>query len=164
MRRSFFLLTVMKAPPNRKLASLYVLDSIVKNVGTPYTLYFARGMYRTFMDAYTLVDLSTRRSLEGMLKTWKEPVPGSADIRPVFPPEVTQGLERALNMAKNASANLQAQLPPRPNHLLPPRPPAPSRDSWNKSAVPQGGPSFATQHGLPHLAPSTQRVSCIVLL
>ncbi|KAG9618001.1 hypothetical protein KCU86_g13522, partial [Aureobasidium melanogenum] len=42
--------------PGRKLPALYVLDSIVKNVGTPYTVYLGRNLFSTFMDSYTLVD------------------------------------------------------------------------------------------------------------
>lgn len=59
-------------------------------------------MYQTFMDAYTLSDGQTRRKLDEMLKTWKEPVPGSLDTRPVFPPEVTRNIENALIKARTA--------------------------------------------------------------
>ncbi|RWA11551.1 hypothetical protein EKO27_g3537 [Xylaria grammica] len=84
------------AAPHKKLPPLYVLDSIAKNVGTPYTLFFSRKLYQTYMDAYAMVDMATRRKLEEMLKTWKEPVPGSIDTRPVFPPEVVRPIENAL--------------------------------------------------------------------
>ena len=55
------------------------------------------------MEAYALVDLSTRRKMDEMLKTWKEPVPGSIDIRPVFPPEVTRPIENALIKARTSA-------------------------------------------------------------
>lgn len=87
---------IKRAPPHKKLPPLYVLDSIAKNVGTPYTLFFGRGLYQTFMDAYAMVDMVTRRKLEEMLKTWKEPVPGSIDTRPVFPPDTVRPIENAL--------------------------------------------------------------------
>ena len=64
-------------------------------------------MYQTFMNAYTLVDSPTRRKLDEMLKTWKEPVPGSLDTRPVFPPEVTRGIESALIKARTAALQQQ---------------------------------------------------------
>jgi pre-mRNA cleavage complex 2 protein Pcf11 len=48
------------------------------------------------MDAYTLVDGTTRRNMEGMLKTWKEPVPGALDSTPVFPPDIVRPIENAL--------------------------------------------------------------------
>ncbi|KAI0513223.1 hypothetical protein F5B22DRAFT_612736 [Xylaria bambusicola] len=87
---------IKKAAPHKKLPPLYVLDSIAKNVGTPYTLFFSRKLYQTYMDAYAMVDMATRRKLEEMLKTWKEPVPGSIDTRPVFAPDVVRPIENAL--------------------------------------------------------------------
>lgn len=86
---------------------MYVLDSIVKNVGTPYTLFFGRNLYKTFMEAYASVDMGTRRKMEEMLKTWKEPVPGSIDTRPVFPLDVVRPIENALIQARTSA--LQAQ-------------------------------------------------------
>lgn len=86
---------------------MYVVDSIVKNVGTPYTLFLGRNLYQTFMNAYTLVDSQTRKKLDEMLKTWKEPVPGSLDTRPVFPPEITRSIESALIKARTAALQQQ---------------------------------------------------------
>lgn len=68
-------------------------------------------MYQTFMNAYTLVDSQTRRKLDEMLKTWKEPVPGSLDTRPVFPPEITRGIESALIKARTAALQQQQSRP-----------------------------------------------------
>ncbi len=103
------ILTWIQAPPSRKLPALYVLDSVVKNVGTPYTLFFGRNLYQTFMNAYTLVDGPVRKKLEEMLKTWKEPVPGSLDSRPVFPSDITRPIENALIKARTAAISLQQQ-------------------------------------------------------
>ncbi|KAL4786700.1 hypothetical protein BJX76DRAFT_81526 [Aspergillus varians] len=98
---------IRATPPAQKLPALYVVDSIVKNVGTPYTLFLGRNMYQTFMNAYTLVDSQTRRKLDEMLKTWKEPVPGSLDTRPVFPPDITRSIENALIKARTAALQQQ---------------------------------------------------------
>lgn len=54
------------------------------------------------MNAYTKVDGPIRKKLDEMLKTWKEPVPGSMDTRPVFPAEVTRPIENALIKARTA--------------------------------------------------------------
>lgn len=59
------------------------------------------------MNAYTLVDSQTRRKLDEMLKTWKEPVPGSLDTRPVFPPDITRNIESALIKARTAAIQQQ---------------------------------------------------------
>ncbi|PGH06339.1 hypothetical protein AJ80_08173 [Polytolypa hystricis UAMH7299] len=100
---------IRTTPPAQKLPALYVVDSIVKNVGSPYTLFIGRNLYQTFMNAYTLVDSQTRKKLDEMLKTWKEPVPGSLDTRPVFPAEVTRNIENALIKARTAALQQQQQ-------------------------------------------------------
>ncbi|KAL2001122.1 hypothetical protein VTN02DRAFT_2208 [Thermoascus thermophilus] len=98
---------IRTTPPSQKLPALYVVDSVVKNVGTPYTLFLGRNLYQTFMNAYTLVDSQTRKKLDEMLKTWKEPVPGSLDTRPVFPVEITRSIENALIKARTAALQQQ---------------------------------------------------------
>jgi pre-mRNA cleavage complex 2 protein Pcf11 len=97
----------MQVAPHKKLPSLYVLDSIVKNVGTPYTLFFGKRLYDTYMNAYASVDMPTRRKMDEMLRTWKEPIPGSIDTRPVFPPDVTRPIENALLKARTSAMELQ---------------------------------------------------------
>lgn len=41
--------------------------------------------------------------MDEMLKTWKEPVPGSMDTRPVFPPDITRPIENALIKARTSA-------------------------------------------------------------
>lgn len=55
------------------------------------------------MEAYALVDTNVRRKMDEMLKTWKEPVPGALDSRPVFPRDVTSPIENALIKAKTSA-------------------------------------------------------------
>ncbi|KAK0740208.1 hypothetical protein B0T18DRAFT_204234 [Schizothecium vesticola] len=94
---------IKKVPPPKTLPALYVLDSVVKNVPTPYSLYFGPKLYSIFMNAYTKVDKDTRRKMDEMLRTWKEPVPGSISTKPVFPPEVVRPIEHALIAARNVA-------------------------------------------------------------
>lgn len=61
------------------------------------------------MGAYTLVDSNIRKKLDEMLKTWKEPVPGSLDTRPVFPADTTREIESALIKARTAALQQQAR-------------------------------------------------------
>lgn len=100
---------IKQTSPQKKLPAFYVLDSIVKNVGTPYTLFFGRQLYSTFMEAYALMDTTTRRKMDEMLKTWKEPVPGSIDTRPVFPPDITRPIETALIKARTSALEAHQQ-------------------------------------------------------
>ena len=59
------------------------------------------------MGAYSLVNNQIRKKLDEMLKTWKEPVPGSLDTRPVFPVNITRNIENALIKARTAAVQQQ---------------------------------------------------------
>lgn len=123
---------IKQTSPAKKLPAFYVLDSVVKNVGTPYTLFFGRQLYSTFMEAYALVDNNVRRKMDEMLKTWKEPVPGSIDTRPVFPLEVTRPIENALIKARTSAVQAHQEHLRSQQQLMGRRPnpsPAPYRDT-----------------------------------
>ncbi|TLD32755.1 hypothetical protein PspLS_01493 [Pyricularia sp. CBS 133598] len=146
--------------PPRKLPALYLLDSIVKNVGTPYTLFFGRKLYQTFMEAYASVDNATRRKMDEMLKTWKEPVPGSLDTRPVFPPEVVRPIENALIKARTSALQAQQEQMRNQHHLLggrgrPPPPMMPQGMPYRETPTPPGarGPNG---YGQPYLPPNVR--------
>lgn len=102
-----------------------MLDSIVKNVGTPYTVYLGRNLFSTFMSAYRLVDKPTRRNMEGMLKTWKEPIPGSLDTKPVFERDLWRPIENALIQHKtlDLQGSRQVQTQPHAGYRSTPTPP-----------------------------------------
>ena len=113
-----------------------MLDSIVKNAPTPYALYFGPKLYSIFMGAYAKVDNPTRKKMDEMLKTWKEPAAGSlGSSKPVFPPEIVKPIENALIAARIAAQqvnqnSLQGQQyllrgarPPAPPHRNTPTPP-----------------------------------------
>lgn len=55
------------------------------------------------MLAYSQVDANIRRKLEEMLKTWREPVPGSLSNTPVFPLPSTQTIVDSLNRFRASS-------------------------------------------------------------
>lgn len=78
-----------------------------------------------------MVDQATRKAMEGLLRTWKQPVPESMDTRPVFPANVTGDIENAVNKIRSVAAQTQ---PPRPMHALPPRPP--SNVAWRDTSTP----------------------------
>lgn len=102
-------------------------------------------MYQTFMNAYTLVDAQTRRKLDEMLKTWKEPVPGSLDTRPVFPPDITRNIESALIKARTAALQ-QQQARVQPEILNRARGTATPTGWTNSPTPPQGMARPANQH------------------
>ncbi|PWW80438.1 hypothetical protein C7212DRAFT_356566 [Tuber magnatum] len=142
---------IAKTSPNRKLPALYLLDSVAKNVGTPYTLFFQRDLYSTFMNAYSKVEPSVRRKLEEMLHTWKQPVPNSSSSNPVFSSEVTRKIDNALIKARTAALQhqqkqmkQQSQDPKAYNRsIVTPPPPPPQLHPQYKNTPPPvaNGPS-----------------------
>ncbi|KAI9669900.1 MAG: hypothetical protein M1831_006935 [Alyxoria varia] len=123
---------IQESPSYRKLTGIYMLDSIVKNIGSPFQEYFAANLFKTFMDAYAVVDTPTRKQMEAVLKTWKLPPPKSMETRPVFKPNTTAPIENALEKARLAFLKHQSNTPhmQRQPHALPPRPTATPHASW----------------------------------
>lgn len=153
------LLTLTQTGPAKKLPALYLLDSIVKNVGTPYTLFFGRQLFSTFMEAYALVDNNVRRKMEEMLKTWKEPVPGSIDTRPVFLPEVTRPIENALIKARTSAIQAHQEYARQQQPQGKNRPsPVPFRSTATPPNIPgnqYAGSQFPPPYGAQQVCPST---------
>lgn len=63
-----------------KLPAWYLLDSIAKNIGHPYTQLFSKFIARLFLDSYHAVDLSTRSKMEEMLITWRTGGRGGVEL------------------------------------------------------------------------------------
>jgi pre-mRNA cleavage complex 2 protein Pcf11 len=85
--------------------------------------------------------------MEYMLKTWKEPVPGSIDSRPVFPPENVRPIDNALIKAKTAA--IQNQRQPQPSQV-PYRGTATPPQQNGQFALPQNQSHQQMFPGLPH--------------
>ena len=153
-----------KARPDYKLPALYVLDSIAKNIGTPYTLFLGHRLYSTFMDAYSTVDRNTRKKLDEMLKTWRNPVPGSLDTRPVFPIEITRKIENALIQARTRMLQAEQQQQRAQQELFQKRAPSatPATQWRNTPTPPQNLSRYPppTQQGYPQMNGHGMGVSC----
>ncbi|KAI1294052.1 hypothetical protein EDD11_008281, partial [Mortierella claussenii] len=61
---------IRTAPASQKLPTLYLIDSIIKNVGGPYLNLFSRSIVNLFLDAYQAVDNTAKISFEKVLGTW----------------------------------------------------------------------------------------------
>lgn len=99
------------------------------------------------MNAYTLVDSQTRKKLDEMLKTWKEPVPGSLDPRPVFPAEITRNIENALIKARTAALQQQQSRSQQEAMSLGRGIGTPPPIWRNTPTPPQGGPRYPPGYG-----------------
>ncbi|XP_047234841.1 pre-mRNA cleavage complex 2 protein Pcf11 isoform X1 [Girardinichthys multiradiatus] len=66
---------ISKAPAAEKLPVLYLVDSIVKNVGGEYLAVFAKNLIPSFICVFEKVDENTRKSLFKLRSTWDEVFP-----------------------------------------------------------------------------------------
>ncbi|XP_076835724.1 pre-mRNA cleavage complex 2 protein Pcf11 [Brachyhypopomus gauderio] len=66
---------IAKAPPAEKLPVLYLVDSIVKNVGGEYLEVFAKNLITSFICVFEKVDENTRKSLFKLRSTWDDIFP-----------------------------------------------------------------------------------------
>ncbi|KAF8980260.1 hypothetical protein BGZ46_004444 [Entomortierella lignicola] len=82
------------APANQKLPILYLIDSIIKNVGGPYVNLFGRSIVNLFLEAYTVVDSAAKTSFEKVLGTWPN------WNTQLFPRETIASIEREVQLMR----------------------------------------------------------------
>ncbi|MCI4386598.1 hypothetical protein PGIGA_G00064250 [Pangasianodon gigas] len=66
---------IAKAPPAEKLPVLYLVDSIVKNVGGQYLEVFTKNLITSFICVFEKVDENTRKCLFKLRSTWDDIFP-----------------------------------------------------------------------------------------
>jgi pre-mRNA cleavage complex 2 protein Pcf11 len=82
---------------------MYLLDSIVKNIGDVYIELFGKNLKKTFSEAYTKVDTVTKKSLSRLLKTWS----GLPSGKPLFPVNLLRSIGEFMDSSdRNSTVRL----------------------------------------------------------
>ncbi|KAL9259343.1 Polyadenylation and cleavage factor homolog 4-like protein [Drosera capensis] len=102
---------ILEVPDDQKLPALYLLDSIVKNIGQEYVQYFSSRLFEVFCEAYNQMQPHLHPPMQHLFRTWAT----------VFSSAVLGDIRARLQFSSvdhqsAGSANARTLESPRPSH------------------------------------------------
>ncbi|KAE8259799.1 hypothetical protein A4X13_0g768 [Tilletia indica] len=98
---------IFTAPIPIRLPAMYLVDSMSKNIGQPYTTNWSGIITRLFLETFRVVDAPTRKRLEELLATWRQ---GGPNGTPLFGESAQWTIERSLYGTQQHPQGLAHQL------------------------------------------------------
>lgn len=100
---------ILMVVPNNKLPLIYLMDSILKNVGGIYQSTFADVVVSIFKHSFQAMSRSDRSKLVKVLQTWRA-MPGRASA-PIFSNAVLDEMEKFVANQSRMEITLNAYVP-----------------------------------------------------
>lgn len=99
-----------KCVPSQKLFAFYALDSICKNAGSPYTIFFSNNLFKLYKKTYLIVNNQVRTKMVSLFKSWLQPTKATGE--PVFDKTTLNVIENFLVKARALhQRSLESMLP-----------------------------------------------------